>query len=373
MTILFFANADSVHSHRWIRYFAEHVPECIVHWVSLTPSIDSWFHHRDTVVFYELKKPSWGFPTLSILWYFFRLKKLVTLVKPDIVHAHYAGLNGFVASLLGFHPYILTAWGSDVLMAGKHIIKRYLVAHALRSADLITCDAEHMKRAILSFGIPESRIHIIQFGIDTKRFSPGFCSRETREKLQIPEGYQAVISMRNFDPIYDIETFIRSIPVVLEKFPKTVFLIGGRGPQKEYLSALASELRIEHAIRFLGFIPNAELPQYLRCASLYVSTSLSDAGIASSTAEAMACGTPVIVTDSGENSAWIREGEDGCIIPTRSPKALADKILLLLNDAVLRDRFARNGRRKIIERNDYWTEMNTMGRLYQSLLFKQMV
>jgi len=366
MIIVFFANADSVHSHRWIRYFAEQT-DFMIHWVSLTPSIDHWFQGKTHVVFHELKKPFWAVSPLSILWYRSYLKQFLSSLKPDLLHAHYAGVNGFVAALSGFHPFVLTAWGSDVLLAGKHRVKKYLISYVLQSADLITCDAEHMKRAILSFGIPESRINIIQFGIDTKLFSPGTCKQALKEKLRIPYEHQTVISMRNFHSIYDIETVIRSVPAIIKECPETIFLIGGRGPQQEYLEGLARELGVEDAVRFMGFIPNNELQDYLRCATVYVSTSLSDAGIASSTAEAMACGVPVVVTDSGENTLWIRDSEDGFVIPQKNQTVLAEKVILLLCDPAMRDRFSQHGRSIIVERDDYWTEMKKMKELYQSL------
>lgn len=302
---------------------------------------------------------------MNAVWYFFRLKHLLFKIKPDVFHAHYVGLNGLLGALCRTHPFILTAWGSDVLIAGKHPWKRILVSYALHNADLITCDAEHMKQAILSFGIRESMIHIIQFGIDTKTFSPGACLGEICEKLDIPIGLQVVISMRNFDPVYDVETFIRAIPSVLSRLPKTIFLIGGRGPQQEHLTRLMQELGVEQNVRFLGFVPNHNLSAYLRCATVYVSTSLSDAGIASSTAEAMACGTPVVITDSGENALWIKEGENGFLIPARDVDRLADRVVTLLEHEELRDQFSRNGRAIILERDDYRGEMEKMNSLYR--------
>jgi glycosyltransferase involved in cell wall biosynthesis len=60
-------------------------------------------------------------------------------------------------------------------------------------------------------------------------------------------------------------------------------------------------LNVDDFVQFLGRIPHEAMPDLLTQADIYVSTSLSDAGISASTAEAMACGLPVIVTDTGEN------------------------------------------------------------------------
>lgn len=368
MKLLFLASANSVHSHRWIRYFAEKNHE--IHWVSVAHSIDSTVTEMKNVSFYDMSK---GFSLRSPFTLFNTIKKIKKILretKPDVFHVHYAGVNGFLAALCNYHQFIVTAWGSDVLIAGRHFWKKFLVSFILQTADLITCDAEHMKKAIMNFGIPESKIRIIQFGIDTKKFTPGLCDDTIKRKIGVPSGCQTVISMRNFEPVYDIETLLRAVPAVLKSNPRTMFLLGGRGSQKEYLENLSEELGIKNSVVFLGFIPNTDLPCYLRCADVYVSTSLSDAGIASSTAEAMACGIPVVITDSGENALWIKDGEDGYLVPVKNSTLLAEKIVFLLESPEEQKRIGQNGRKVIEERDDYWNEMGKMDALYTCSIHK---
>lgn len=63
---------------------------------------------------------------------------------------------------------------------------------------------------------------------------------------------------------------------------------------------------------------------------VYVSTSLSDAEIPTSTAEAMACGLPVIVTDAADNKKWIDNGVNGFVVPAKDPKSSSEKIMYLV-------------------------------------------
>ncbi|HOX22616.1 MAG TPA: glycosyltransferase family 4 protein, partial [Elusimicrobiales bacterium] len=116
--------------------------------------------------------------------------------------------------------------------------------------------------------------------------------------------------------------------------------------------------------------PNNELPDELRSADVYVSTSLSDAGIASSTAEAMSCGLPVVVSDSGENRLWVNDGANGYVVPVRNPKELADKLILLLQDRDLRIKMGQANRKVIKERDDYYREMDKMDKLYLAIAKK---
>jgi glycosyltransferase involved in cell wall biosynthesis len=98
-----------------------------------------------------------------------------------------------------------------------------------------------------------------------------------------------------------------------------------------------------------------------------VSTSLSDAGIAASTAEAMACGLPVVITDFGDNGRWVKNGEGGFLFRPGDHEALAQAIVWLLTHEGARSAFGRVNRTTIEQHNDYEKEMAKMERLYEEL------
>jgi glycosyltransferase involved in cell wall biosynthesis len=279
---------------------------------------------------------------------------------------HSAGRHGVLGALTKFHPCVVTAWGSEVLIAAKSRLMKPLVKWVFRRADLITCDAEHMRQAMIQLGIDREKIWIIYFGTDVEKFQPRPRGEEPRLALGA-SGAPMVISIRSLEPIYDVGTLIRAIPLVLRSIPSAVFVIGGEGSEKEDLVRLAEELGIMAQVRFVGQLPNEQLPEYLNAADLYVSTSLSDAGLAASTAEAMACGLPVIVTDSAENKLWVREGEGGLVIPVKDPQILAQKMIDLLENPSMGKQWGDFNRRVIQERNNYYLEMGKMEKLYESL------
>jgi len=361
MKICFLAAANSIHSHRWIKFFADK-KGYEVHWISLTPNI---FDDIKGVEFYKLRE----FPAkpLDILFNAILVRRLIKKINPDILHAHYAGVYGVLGALSGFHPYILTAWGSDILIAGKSKITKPLIKLALKKADLITCDAEHMEKAMTELEADSSKIKIVYFGVDTRKFSPGSKDEKLIEKLKI-QNCPAIISLRNFDPIYNLETLIKSIPLVLKEVPEAKFIIAGRGSEEEKLKILAEDLGVLKSIKFVGWISNEELPEYLRTTDVYVSTSLSDAGIASSTAEAMACGLPVVITDTGDNKEWVKDGENGFIVPVKSPKRLAEKIIYLLKNEEKRKTFGKISRKIIENKNNYYLEMAKVEEIYKQLI-----
>jgi glycosyltransferase involved in cell wall biosynthesis len=363
MKICFLANANSIHSFKWIKYFVDRGHK--VYWFSF---VEQEFEiSNSNIDFYLLK--NFSIKPINIAFNLIKFKGLIKKIKPDVLHSHYAGVNGILGALSGFHPFILTVWGSDILITAKSRLIKPFIKFALNRSDLITCDAEHMRNELSKLGVDSKKVRIIYFGIDTDKFAPGMKDEKLIKELGLKNNF-VVISLRNLEPIYDIETLIKSIPFVLKKFYRTKFIVIGRGSEEEKLKMLAKSLGVENNLLFLGFISNDDLYKYLRIADIYVSTSLSDAGISASTAEAMACGLPVIITNTGENQKWVKNGESGFLIPTKSPEKLAIRIIELLKNEKKRNKFGLEARKIIEQKNNYYKEMEKMERIYEEIFKK---
>lgn len=357
MRICFFAGANSAHSYRWIRYFAAVGHE--VDWISLAPSAQPIegvrFHYMGPLA----RNP---FRVLRQGW---ALRRLLRKIRPEVLHVHSAGTYGLIAWLSGYHPLIVTAWGSDVLFSLKSPLRKMLVKRVLRSAELVTCDAEHMRKVLLALGLHTEKVKRINFGVEPDFFTKGGKDMRLLREWGA-EGRRVVISLRNLEPVYDVDTLIRAVPIVKEANPDVKFVIGGGGTQELRLKSLARTIGISDSVIFIGKYSLSELPRYLQSADIYVSTSLSDAGIAASTAEAMSCCLPVIVSDSGENTEWITDLNNGAVFPARRPDMLAEKINLFLSNPELRVRCGIAGRERIARDNNYYLEMSKMENLYKA-------
>jgi glycosyltransferase involved in cell wall biosynthesis len=356
--ICFLAAADSIHSYRWVRAFREAGHQIL--WLSLTESI---FEPIVGVRFVRLHA---GWKNCALPALIPRVRHLLRDFAPDLLHVHYLGSYGLLGQFAGARLIVATPWGSDVIEGKKRWWQRLLVQRILRKARGITCDAQHMRAEVAALGIPARKVLIINFGIDTGRFVP--CARQADLLAAYGAGDRpTVISLRNFEPVYDLATLIRAVPAILAGQPRTRILLVGRGSLKDELAALVAELGVEEAVVFTGFVENSRMPQLVGSMDVYVSTSLSDAGIAASTAEAMACGVPVVVSNTGENDRWIADGVNGLLVEARQPEALAKAVLRLLGDPALRRRCATAGRQTIVERNDHRVEMRKMDRIYTRL------
>jgi glycosyltransferase involved in cell wall biosynthesis len=365
MRICYLADAGSVHAQKWISYFAKKGHE--VHLISLD---DTQGKDLSNVTLHPVRRMN-AIPGLPVMILVSKIRRILRSIDPQIMHAHYTSTYGFWSALTMFHPFILTAWGSDILVTpSRSKLSMLKVKFALSKADLITCDAQHLANRMLQLGASRGKIGLVRFGVDTQKFAPRGRDPDLKWKLQLPEDALLVISLRGLTEGYDVETLVRSVPSVLRHVPQARFIVAGSGDQRPYLERLAESLGVAYGMRFVGMIPNDNLPRYLASVDVYVSTSLSDAGIAASTAEAMACQLPVIVTDVAENRDWVRDGEGGFVIPPRDPKVLADKIIRLLQDETTRKACGIINRRIVQERNEYSSQMARVERIYEELLKK---
>jgi len=367
MRICYIAGIGSLHTQRWVRYFANQGHD--VHVITLG---SSEVNTIKDVRLHELKsiRPQIRFISYgaNLLFYAIQVRKLLREIKPDIIHTHYITFWGFLGMLSGFHPFVLTAWGSDVLIDPKHNpIWRILTKYTLARADSITCDGNNLRKALTELGAEPQKIYRVLWGVDTGNFNPEQRSEKIREDLGVSSS-PMIISSKNLRLVYDIESLVKSIPLVLKKVPEAEFVIAGSGPQEAELKQLAESLSVSDNVKFIGSIPSDEYPKYLASADIYVCTSLSDGGLAISTKEAMSCELPVVITNLEVNAEWIQNGENGFLVPPKDPKTLAEKILHLSEHEDVRMRFGKAGRKLVKERFEYNKEMQKVEKLYRQLI-----
>jgi L-malate glycosyltransferase len=301
----------------------------------------------------------------------FRIKILIRSLKPDVLHAHYVTNYGFFGALCNYEPFVVTALGSDILSVTTEspmirVIKKLITTYVARKANFVTVDSRSLMKEIVKFGAPVQKVRVISHGVSLKQFNPKEKSVPLRKTLNIPDGAEVIVSTRNLEKVYDIETLVKAIPNVIKNNANVHFLIIGEGTQKSYLQKLAQSLNVQKHSIFLGKIPNTEVGKFLANSNIYVSTSLSDS-TSVSLLEAMASQLPVVVTDINGNREWVKNGENGFVIPKSDPELLAEKITLLLKDKSTAERFGVRNREIVEERANYDKEMDRVEDIYKQI------
>ncbi len=370
MKLCFLGDVRSIHTKRWIEYFAKNHE---VHLITLNyPDTDRGLFSESELktLNIEVHKIPRTFPGLFFAPVMAR--KIIHSIQPDVIHAHYATQYGFMAAFSGFHPYLLTVWGSDVLIEPKQSrILRYFVKKAISGAEIITCDGKNTHDALIDLGANPSNIKMIYFGVDTKKYNPEKRDRDIFEPILGEGDNKVVIYLRGFADVYDPETILRAIPRVIQEIPDVKFLLAREGQERDYYRKIVEDMLYSASVYFIGNIPQEKIPTYLASSDVYISMSLSDSGLSASTAEAMACGVPVITSDVGDVDVWIENGKNGFIVKKGDDNALAEKIIELFRDDLLKSDIGHKGREIIEEKQDYFKEMDKIEQIYYKL--KEMV
>lgn len=128
--------------------------------------------------------------------------------------------------------------------------------------------------------------------------------------------------------------YILAIPKVIVKRDDLKFLIAGKGNLHDSILNQLCENNLNKFVKYEGWIPHDKLPTYLNEIKLLVIPSYTESGPIIAL-EAMACGTPILITRVGHVSNMINDGENGFILENNSPECIAANIMRVLSSSNL--------------------------------------
>ncbi len=364
MRICFISNPNAPHTIRWVNWFANagHTV-CLVADTPLERPLPG-------IEVYDLSKV---FHFSLLRWFIWAawLRRFLGRWKPDILHAHRVSAAGWLAASSGFHPLVVTPWGSDLYTHPQRSRLAKRLAHwVLGQADLVTADAVDLLQLALRFGAPEPALRLVEWGVDRSLFSPAPPDPALRSKIGLGSG-PVILSLRAVKQVYNLHVLVAAFAQVIEQVPGVQLLLRDYDADPAYrqeVLRLVKELRLEASVHWLGRVePWEELAPVYNLADIAVSVPASD-GTPVSVLEAMACGLPVIVSELPALREWIIPGQNGLLVPAGQPGPLAKALLSLLNQPQLIARFAEYNRLLIAQRADHQIEMAKMEAYYQSLL-----
>lgn len=306
-----------------------------------------------------------SFNASTKLLYPFAIRELLKLIKefnPDIMHAHYASSYGLLGAMLGFHPFVVSVWGSDVYeFPRQSFIHKALFRYNLKKADRICSTSNTMALEIKKY--TDTDIKIIPFGVDMNLFKP-FYAHHVFSNDAIVIG-----TVKTLEKGYGIGFLIDAFAILsqrLKNYPIKLLIVG-KGSLDRFLKAKVKDLHIEGDTVFTGQISQSEVPFYHNMLSISVFPSLSESfGV--SVVEAMACEKPVVVTNVGGLPEVVENGVTGLIVPPADAQKLADAIEKLVKDEVMRISMGKQGRQRVERLYDWKNNLASMISVYEELL-----
>jgi len=207
---------------------------------------------------------------------------------------------------------------------------------------------------------------IISNGLDVHRYRPADGADEGIEaRYALPAGPRILfVSRLARDKAIDV--LIRAMPGIRSHVPNASLLLVGRGDYRASLEELTAELRLAGAVRFLGFIPEADMPAIYRACDCFAIASTYEVQ-SLPTLQALATGLPVVAADAVALPEIVKDGVNGYLVPPGDPRAVADAIVRVLSDPERAAAMAQEGL-AIVQSHAEEHTFDLYEELYRSLL-----
>lgn len=234
------------------------------------------------------------------------------------------------------HTHLSTAglWGS---VAGR-LIRTPVVAavHALNAktcfllADLIATCSEGVREHLLAQGVQPEKVEVLYNGVYPEQFDNLPPAEQVRRELDIAPDAPVIGVVAHLSRKKGQEHLLRATAILRERWPDLVCLLLGEGVEREALTALAEELGLGEAVRFLGYRHDA--PSIMQAMDVVVLPSVAKEGLGVALVEAAFLGKPVVGSDAPGIREVLVDGETGLLAPVGDAEGLAEKTACLLED-----------------------------------------
>ncbi|UCD95468.1 MAG: glycosyltransferase [Candidatus Zixiibacteriota bacterium] len=343
--IVILGYSGSVHVIRWAQGLTERGLKVVV--ISLG---GAEVEGVETIVL-----PLKGRRSIGYLWYLPKVKELIRTLRPDLVHAHYATGFGLWGRWSGFHPLVMSVWGTDVVEFPRNLIKRYVLRRILRAADHLTAASRFLKKKIVRLCRDmELRITVVPFGVSIPE-KKGTGSEDDKVRL---------VYIKAHEKLYGPDVLLEAMGIAAGKNPRVHLVLAGEGSMTARLKKQAKNLGLDEHVRFAGFIDNRKIFDFLGRHDIMVMPSLAESfGVAA--LEAAAAGLPVIAGDVGGVSEVVIDGKTGILVPPGDAAGLAEAIIRLVEDADLRKKMGEAGRQHVAAKYRWENCLDQMVQIYE--------
>ena len=349
MKICIIGNPNSIHVRRWVKDFI--LKNYSVHLIG---------EHKlnvrlpEGVIFHDLTKLL-NIRKLRYLIWAWQSRRIVQSVQPDILHAQSAVSAGWLGAATGYHPFLITAHGSDlILLDQRDWFFSAITKWALRKADYVTCVSDSLALKARALGVKSENVEVVHLGVDLDIFHPSSDPQSIRRRLGLGTE-PLILSIRAMRPLYNVLDIARAIPLVLDRVPNARFMIFSYNADPIYLSRLQAELSdlvtSGKVILVENLADDLSIAEYYQVCDVAVSVPASD-GTPKSVQEAMACGAPVVVSELESLREWVTHDKEGLFVPLGDIQAISQAIVRLLQDENLRRLMGQNASEKIRQQAD---------------------
>jgi glycosyltransferase involved in cell wall biosynthesis len=246
----------------------------------------------------------------------------------------------------------------------------------LKRSDQIVVLSEYTREKLERiYGLATSKVSVIPGGVDVERFRPSTDKAEIRISMNFPQDKFILFTVRNLVPRMGLENLISAFEIVQNGRRDLLLVIGGEGPLQPSLEEQARRCGVEDFVRFVGYIPDEDLPSYYQMADLFILPTTDLEGFGLVTVEALASGLPVIGTPVGGTREILAKLGPDHLFGDSTPQSIANGILKALNGWATNQGAYKNISetcRKVVEKHYSWdNHVSKLEELFHSMLGNQ--
>ena len=358
---------------------------------------------------WSLKNLSYSKPWFivgAMIWIFFKSIRLIRREKIELIHAQgfLSGIIGLILKKLTKVPYLLTIQSADFSVYHprlniniiKAVYKRMEKA-VFKNADYCHAVSNYLADHMKQYHV--QKVEMIPNGVNWEKFSPDVNKLKTRKELGF-DAENLIVCVSRLEHKNGTHDLIEAIDILNRGYtqnksrqvgntqtnadisasisvsPKAdnqrvsadiKLMICGSGSEKEKLEKMIKDFNLEDRVFLLGDILHSELPKYVACADIFVRPSLAE-GFGIVFLEAMACNIAVIGTPVGGIPDFLKDRETGLLCEAGNPKDIAEKIKILIQDKILREKLVKNSRQMVLREYGWDKISEKLRKLYAKII-----
>ncbi len=292
------------------------------------------------------------------------LRVLLEDLRPDLVH-----VNEFwwIPQTLRAMPRALREGTPLVAHFRQDLPVEKVWQYELDRVDVVCAVSRRVAATLRAGGIDEHRIRVIHSGLGSEWFRPstGRTRKAVREELGILDEGVAFVTVAHLFERKGYEPALRAFHAVVRASPGAHYIVVGTGDMahERRLRSLSGQLGVEGRVHFVGF--QTDVRAYLEAADVYVQPSLME-GFGIAVVEAMACGRPVVASETGGLPDIVVDGVTGALVPPGDADRLARAMIELSADSPRRLAMGAAGQRRVAEHFSVGRMMAGLTAAYES-------
>lgn len=331
-------------------------------------------YSRTMIGDHSLRTSVYFLAPLIFIFSFISLLRLVRCQKIQLISAHWILPNGFIGALVSKItgiPLVVTIPGSDMYLAKKNILYRYMAITALNQAKLIVSNSMEYLNEFSRFGISIKNGVEIPYGVNIDTYKHLDVYRKSiREKTGCLNTDFVILAVGRLVEKKGFQYLIQSMSIIHKKNRHVKLLIIGEGSERHTYEQLISNLNLQNIVKLLGTVDYNDLVKYYGAVDVYVVPSIHDShGNMESHIvamfEAFASGLPIVATKLAVSTLYLKDGINGYHVEEKNAFALAKAIITIMQSP---KRLAMGKQSRIIARQSL--SYKTIGLKYTKLFYK---